>query len=155
MGAYPSARPRHMGHGGDEVSSVNGPSTAAGSARAGRERFLAGAGRSFGTRVPAGTFAEGVGGFAALGVARAFGLGAFRAEAAFLAFATDARSAFASVRAVARAAFSSARWSRVGHSGLMQSVHGGRPASMAVTTGARQTGHGGWSFSSLPRCGSG
>ena len=46
-------------------------------------------------------------------------------------------------------------FSRVGHSGLMQSVHGGRPASIAVTTGARQTGHGGWSFSSFPRWGRG
>jgi hypothetical protein len=46
-------------------------------------------------------------------------------------------------------------FSRVGHAGLMQSVHGGRPASIAVTTGDRQTGHGGWSFSSFPRWGSG
>ena len=46
-------------------------------------------------------------------------------------------------------------FTRVGHAGLMQSVQGGRPASIAVTTGARQTGHGGWSFSSFPRWGSG
>ena len=53
------------------------------------------------------------------------------------------------------AGFAPELFSRVGHSGLTQSVHGGRPASIAVTTGAWQTGHGGWSFSSFPRWGSG
>ena len=45
--------------------------------------------------------------------------------------------------------------SRLGQAGLMQSRQGGRPASIAVTIGARQTGHGASSFSSFPRWGSG
>jgi hypothetical protein len=64
------------------------------------------------------------------------------------AFAAASRAAFFSARAAASAF-------RVGHSGLMQSVQGGRPASIAVTIGAPHSGHGGWSLSSLPRCGSG
>ena len=65
------------------------------------------------------------------------------------------RGAALDLRAVARASFFFAASARVGQSGLIQSVHGGRHASIAVTTGARHTGHGGWSFSSFPRCGSG
>ncbi len=44
---------------------------------------------------------------------------------------------------------------RVGQFGLMHKVQGGRPASMAVTTGAWHTGHGSGERSSFPRWGRG
>src|SRR5580658_1255674 len=100
-----------------------------------RGLFLGGvAGTSSAT---AGGGAAGTGGVGAAGgafvVAFRFRAGAFFAA---LALAALARSAFL-------ASWSAFFCRRVGHSGLMQSVHGGRPASIAVTTGAWQVGQGG------------
>ncbi len=129
-------RPPHWGRAVDGGAGVGvlPPGVARGREPArGREAFLGVGTGSFseGAAGEAGAGSTGEAGVPVGGLAAAFFFRAgafFRAAFAFSAFFASASAFFAS---------------RLGHSGLMHSVHGGRPASIAVTTGARQTGHGG------------